>query len=167
MFSSLLGVANSQIYIPTELNEKRYDISADIPNDKKRNLGRLLVSALAISLNLKVKHETREVEVFVLTTPKELNGSLQPTTSKTYHSGVAKGVLAAVSADIKLLIRDLQNLLEAPIVNKTNLAGKYDWDLVFEDANTSLIDAVHNQLGLVLTRTKRPVEVVVIETEDK
>ena len=166
LFSSLLGVRKPQIYLTTELNEKRYDITANIPNDRKGNLSPLLVNALEISLNLKVRRETREIEVFVLTAPKSLTGSFQPSTSKTVHVSSANNVLVGEGADVKDLIFSLENLLEAPVINETNLSGKYDWDLIFDGGNrASLIEAVRNQCGLVLVRERRPVEVVVIETD--
>ncbi len=56
------------------------------------------------------------------------------------------------------------------VVDKTGLTGFYDLTLEWEageDAAPSILAALRSQLGLKLTSTKSPVEVLVIDSAEK
>jgi uncharacterized protein (TIGR03435 family) len=164
LLSSLLGVSPAKIFLPAELEGKRYDIAATFPKDKQGHHRPLLVNALEIALGFKVKREVRAVDAFILTAPKELTGSLQPSTATSFHVSSARGILAGAGADFGAVVRNLENVLNAPVIDETNLRGKFDWDLVFDDKNpASIIDAVRKDFGLTMTPGTRQVEVVVVD----
>jgi uncharacterized protein (TIGR03435 family) len=51
-------------------------------------------------------------------------------------------------------------------VDETNLEGEYSFSLYWEAGNSqSLVHAAEEQLGLVLTPARRPVQVVVVEPQ--
>ena len=69
----------------------------------------------------------------------------------------------------------LSGQLNAPVVNQTGLKGKYDIDLYWdagqhepgEDRGPDLIQAIKEQLGLNLEKTKGPIEVLVIDHAER
>ena len=166
ILSSLLGTTVTRIYLPTALEEKRYEMEVTLPGDKTEAYKPLAVQAIQTALGVRVRRVTREVDGYVLTASKELTGSLQPSTAKTFHVTGAKGVMAASEADINQLSAAIESVLGLPVVNETGLQGKFDWDLLF-DANVSdsIIDAVWKEFGLKLTPAKREVDVVVVEIQ--
>ena len=57
-------------------------------------------------------------------------------------------------------------MLKQPVVDETNLKGTYDWDILFDARNpNSIVEAIQRDLGLELKRSKRKVEVLVVEKE--
>jgi uncharacterized protein (TIGR03435 family) len=66
------------------------------------------------------------------------------------------------------LIRNLQGSFDKPIVDRTGLTGNYDISLNVEtpDGSTdseATIQALSTQLGLELTASREPVEMLVVE----
>jgi uncharacterized protein (TIGR03435 family) len=166
LLSSLLGVTSTRIYLPAEFQDKRYDLSVTLKDDKTEAYKPLAAQAIETALGLKVKRTTREAEVYVLTTPPQLTGSLKPTRSKTFHASSAEGVLAAVAADFRLLVASLEEVLKLPVIDETKLQGKFDWDLVYDGQNPqSIVEAVRKEFGLELTLAKRSVEIILAEKE--
>jgi uncharacterized protein (TIGR03435 family) len=76
------------------------------------------------------------------------------------------------------LVSYLSSELNAPIVDKTGLAGKYDYNLDFSrvpgaaagnlaDSPPDFVTAVRDQLGLKLESKKGPVDLLVIDHIEK
>jgi len=66
--------------------------------------------------------------------------------------------------------QQISRQLGTPVVNKTGLNGRYDFNLHWSDgkgssnaSEPSLIDAVQEQLGLKLEPQKAPMQVLVID----
>ena len=84
---------------------------------------------------------------------------------------------------VKELVEDLGLILGAPVVDRTGLAGKYDYTLEFErpqaaappvaagtapgDPPPSIFTAVQEQLGLKLEEKKLPFDVLVVDRAEK
>lgn len=77
-----------------------------------------------------------------------------------------KVVMAAAAAELGQLVRAIEGVLRAPVIDETNLRGKFDWELLYdEDHPKSIIEAVRKEFGLELTLAKRSVEMIVIEKQ--
>ena len=70
--------------------------------------------------------------------------------------------------------QQLSRQLGTPVINKTGLHGRYDFNLHWSDANggsngsePSIVDAVQEQLGLKLEPQKAPTQVLVIDHVEK
>jgi uncharacterized protein (TIGR03435 family) len=106
----------------------------------------------------------------------------------------AKGpmaLMAAKSQPLSQLVQALSNQLKMPVVDKTGLTGKYDFDVEFspdlagmgvtpptgggsaagtptvDESGPDMMTAIRQQLGLKLDAKKMPVEMIVIEHIDK
>jgi uncharacterized protein (TIGR03435 family) len=78
-------------------------------------------------------------------------------------------------AEFGRLVETLAPLVDRVVVDRTNLTGRFDWDLQWQpvpsssgdasvaDASTSIFTALSEQLGLKLDSRKLPVDVLVID----
>jgi len=156
----------TRMFIPADLQEQRFDVTAIVQNDKATRFKPLVVSALENALGIKIQRVTREIDVYVLTAPKELAGGLRPTKAESSRFSGGPGVMAAAATEINRLVDSIEGVLKIPVIDETKLQGKFDWDLVFDGKNPqSIIEAVRKEFGLELTLAKRPVEIVLVEKE--
>jgi uncharacterized protein (TIGR03435 family) len=167
ILASLLGIhpsRTSRITLPAELENQRFDVKAITQNDQTEGFRPMIVNALEHALGIKIKRVPREMEVYVLTAPKELTGSLRLSKAKSFHLSGADGVSAAAAADLDKLAVVMEMVLHIPVIDETKLQGKFDWDLLYDGNNPqSIIGAVRKEFGLELTLAKRPVEMIVVE----
>lgn len=187
---------------PAWINTDRYDINAlpdaeGVPNTEQIRV--MIRKLLADRFQLKFHHEQREMSAYVLSVAKS-GEKLKATQLQGNLPGL--GVRPAGNGSLTLITRnatttDLTNflqilVLDRPVVDRTNLQGKYDIDCTFtpddsqfgghpptpprSDANTSgsapsdaaptassLYDAFEQQLGLKLSAEKTSVDVIVID----
>jgi uncharacterized protein (TIGR03435 family) len=156
-----------------------------------RQLAEILIPVLADRFQLRVHHETRTRPVYNIALAK---GGLKmkesappaPTTpgspasptgtppASCYHTSVGNGL--RVERDCTM--NDIRNILEGPsgryLIDKTGLAGRYDFELHWMPDNTlpespltgdpSIFTAVQEQLGLKLEPANAPVDVLVIDS---
>ena len=137
---------------------------------------------------LKVHTETRDMSAMMLTTAK--GGSkmapsvmVDPGVTFTMHPapGNSGFVFTGQNSSMGDFKRALQDFLDRPVVDKTSLTGQFDFDLTFMPDDSvfggrmhlppsdsgatapSLYTALQEQLGLKLSPSKGPVEVLVID----
>jgi uncharacterized protein (TIGR03435 family) len=79
------------------------------------------------------------------------------------------GRMKALMASMEGLALTLSGTLGHPVIDRTNLDGRYDFQLEFAPENTAASDrpsiytALQEQLGLKLETSKGPVQVIVID----
>jgi uncharacterized protein (TIGR03435 family) len=161
---------------PRWLDMDMYDIvattgrSEKIPEDQFKLL---LQSLLADRFGLKAHWETREASVYALTMDKgglkfkQTSGTQEPGINTSKRAG--RGQMKGTAEPISILASNLGNQLGAIVLDKTDLAGAYDWTLAWsldpaiDSTDPSLFTALREQLGLRLTAQKGPMEVLVID----
>jgi len=150
-------------------------------------------SLLEDRFKLKVHRETREVPLYELTINKKAkltpaqegemivkieNRSVPARAGTCGTSLWAEGAHVICHAvGMEKITAQFSNTLSAPVADRTGLAGKYDLNLLYLpesrrlDPNAppgpTLQDAVLQDLGLKLEKTKGPVEVLVIDHIEK
>jgi uncharacterized protein (TIGR03435 family) len=146
-------------------------------------------SLLADRFNLKVHFETREIPIYELTAangglkikevpppPPVVPGSLPRSGAATMRNQGTVSIVNEQATTISALINVLTVWAQAggkPIVDKTGFTGNFDiidleWDLAGPDGGgPALITAMEKNLGLKMTLTKGPVEVVVIDSIER
>jgi uncharacterized protein (TIGR03435 family) len=181
------AVDNSQIGGgPEWLASDRYDVlgKPEKAGPLSREAARIMLRPLlADRFQLKFHLEAKPMSVFVLTIGK--NGSkLKPraagdsgeTTRLTFHGASATGR----NVPVTVLAEELQDMvLDRPVLDKTGLAGNFDFDLVWRpepklsgtaDASAAadlnlpdIFTACREQLGLKLESRKEPAKVIVVD----
>jgi uncharacterized protein (TIGR03435 family) len=167
------------------------DMSALKSLDFHQQLG-MFQAILVERFGLKVHHETRELTVYALVVanggPKMTPSTLRPSDSAgiqgepgVLHPG--RGKETGRGTTMEFLARDLSLQLGRKVVDRTGLAGRYDFTLTWTPDDSvavtgggvesgatqgpSLFTAVQEQLGLKLELVKAPVDVVVIDHIEK
>jgi uncharacterized protein (TIGR03435 family) len=168
--------------------------------------GPMLQALLEERFQLKVHRETREISVYALTVAKGglklkpfQEGSCTPIDFDAYFAqfpppplpeppqgqrycttrGTSKGLNNLVEAEgmsLDLFTRDYLGRLDRPVINRTGLAGLFDFRLEFAPDETvsddpagapSIFTALQQQLGLKLEAAKGPGEFLVIDRVER
>jgi uncharacterized protein (TIGR03435 family) len=144
--------------------DKTYEIIASVPDEQRELLRPMLQQALSTAFGLKVRRETRDMDVLILSLPKTGTHRLRVSANK---SDVISdpGVVASPGTTIPIFTSALENTLRQIVLDETHLGGLYDISLYWDAKDPkSIKEAVSTQLGLELREEKRPVEVLVYET---
>jgi uncharacterized protein (TIGR03435 family) len=162
----------------------RYNISAKAPEGVTltREAARPLMRALlADRFGLKVHVETKEIPVYALVVAKggsKLKESTPGAEKRLMLQSKGKSALMTVTAgDMTQLAEQFsrRNKVDRPVVNRTDLAGTYDYKLEWGDDTAaaaepgvvSVFTAFQEQLGLKLEPTKAPVRVLIVDRAEK
>jgi uncharacterized protein (TIGR03435 family) len=135
---------------------------------------------LADRFKLIVHHETRQMPVYELAlTQGDGQAGSQMHPSSTDCSAMpcgfrgGAGNMTAIGRTVVQLARVLTPLVGRPILDKTSLAGSFDWTLRWApDAQAvsefpSLFTAIREQLGLKLEPTTAAIDVLVIDHAER
>ena len=193
---------------PAWLSSAQYDIAAKIassPSDtpekniseltdqerqtKGERLRAVLQALLAERFRLKVHRESKQLPLYVLTLAKggpKLKASNDSNASGGLRPG--RGFLVGNQTGVPFLAQTLSQIVGRPIQDRTELAGKYDFELTWNPDQSSansavggraralpvgnadlpnIFTALQEQLGLKLDSTKGPAEVIVIDRVDR
>ncbi len=154
----------TRVVMDDPIGNTRYDFLLTVPKESAALLDQFFQQALESTFKLRVRRETRETDVYVLTTSDKQPPALRPSSASGMTS-MSRGKLTGMGISIDELARMLEGIVERPAVDETRLADKYDveftWD---EDKPESLTAAVRERLGLELREARRPVEMLIIET---
>jgi uncharacterized protein (TIGR03435 family) len=207
------GVKSYQLAGPDWLGTERYDVIANIPpGATKEQFPRMLQDLLVERFKITLHHETKDLPLYDLVVakngprlkpwqekpdaeavPPQTPGS-PPSVGKDGFPVVQPGHfvsttvngrvrIAASKFPISRLAGMLANQVGRPVLDKTGLAGLYDYTLEFSPESLasglaaaapppdqdalSLFTAVQEQLGLRLEQKKGPVDVLVLDHVDK
>jgi uncharacterized protein (TIGR03435 family) len=137
--------------------------------------GLMLQSLLAERFAFKYHFEEREGEVYILTRgtkPLQLKPPKDPTADPRAivfmkQGGIADGEAMGSNTTIEYFAWRLSRYLQLPVLNRTEIAGAYDFDLPVDDPeNQDVVAAtfsVVDRLGLKLKRGRGPVRTLVVD----
>jgi uncharacterized protein (TIGR03435 family) len=185
------GIRQEDIFdAPAWLGSEHYDIEAEVSeadadwlhklSPEKQML--LLKPLLEDRCSLRVHRETRMLPVYALVVARNGPKIKEAYPGETYPDGfkapdgvarpgtfsMSPGQLIFQALPISRLAEMLSRPLDTRVVDKTSLAGKYDFTLRWApDENPasgpSIFTAIQEQLGLRLESAKLPVECLVID----
>ncbi len=190
-------VKEYQVSGPAWLGTQQYAILAKGPEGTRHDqLPEMMQALLAERFKLQVHHETKEFNVVVLAVgkngPSLKESVIEPGTPEGAAFGMSMnspgaGRLEAKHANMTSLANTLSRMLGVPVVDKTGLTGRYDFDLEFtrEDSggmriaipsngsplpasepNTSVFASIQH-LGLKLDAQKVALDAIVVDRAEK
>lgn len=162
---------------PSWIDSDRFHVDAKAPGEATRKeLMVMLRQLLADRFHLQVREETREGNIYELIVAK--NGpKLQKSTADASFLRLYRhtppelpGVLYTIHGQKITMARladDLNGTVARPVLDRTGLAGEYDFKIDYaveghSEEGPSIYTAVQEQLGLKLQPTKGPIETLVI-----
>jgi uncharacterized protein (TIGR03435 family) len=161
---------------PDWMDSQEYDVSAKVEGNQQLTLEQMrpmLQHLLEQRFHLAFHRETKMTSGFALIVAKG-GPKLQPSKDDSKPSAqMLPNRLDATHMDIEHFAGVLAHRAGQPVVDKTGLAGTYDFKLSYapaNDPNSSLPDfftALQEQLGLKLQPEKIPVDFLVIDHADK
>jgi uncharacterized protein (TIGR03435 family) len=165
---------------PGWLSSQPWDISARSASDDGINeTRRRLQALLAQRFQLKVHRETKELAAYALTVAKSGPKLLEGVSANT-PAGVRRGCgqMTGIRASMANLALYLSRQLERPVLDRTGLSGRYDFQLDWapdssacsapaNDDGPSIFTALQEKLGLRLESTKSPMEIIVVDYAEK
>jgi uncharacterized protein (TIGR03435 family) len=184
---------------PSWIDSDRYEILAETPGDVRPNLDEqmsMLRRLLADRFKLSFHREQKEFSIYALTVAKSGAKLKESTTSPdATPEGPPPLVFVLSPEGIWLPGRDAtmaelasvfqRAALDRPVIDKTGLSGRYDFDLKWTPDETQfdgnavkvpgaadsgkpdLFAAFQQQLGLRLEATKGPIEALVIDRVER
>jgi uncharacterized protein (TIGR03435 family) len=168
--TDLLGLIYSttapQMIVEASLPEQKFDLKITAPGIKEDALLKISSDIVAASLHIHPHWEDVERSVYILVADSTAAGKL-PVSTNT-HSGyrmLQNGKLEDVKVSMASLSSQFGVILDTPVLNETNLDGRYDVSLSLQ---STTVDAVSEQLlklGLHLQEAKRVVHSLVIDPE--
>jgi uncharacterized protein (TIGR03435 family) len=170
--------------LPSSLSSRNYDIEATCGQPASREqMMRMLQTLIGDRFKLRLRHETKELTVYVLTVAKggpKLNENTNGADLEARNSGVGRESYRNFPMSLFANILSGARDVEDTVVDKTGLTASYDFTLEYTPERVgpgakdghepapnpdgpSLFTALREQLGLELNRQKTPVDLLVIE----
>jgi len=138
-----------ELILPDELADRRFEIMKE---------------QLDIYFGYKAKVEKREKHIKILQRIKGATINLKESAKDATPSGMSSGAGLSIKAlGINILADFIQSQLNFPVIDETNLNGKYDIDVPWYNENPNQIYKELKKLGLELIDGKRKIEVLVIK----
>jgi uncharacterized protein (TIGR03435 family) len=183
LISSAYDVSIRQLSgLPDSFNSSNYDIDATVERPASREqMMRMLQTLLEDRFKLRIRRETKDLSVYVLTAAKNGPKLDQNKDGADLEARTGAGCKREYrNFPMSLLANILSGDVEDTVVDKTGLAAGYDFTLQFmpervgpgvkegrepacPDGLPSIFTALREQLGLELIRQKTPVELLTIE----
>lgn len=164
---------------PDWLDRQHYDLDAKVEGDARltwEQMRPLLQNLLEERFHLKTHSERRIVPGYALVVAKG-GSKLKANTGAPFFGMNAGFEFKFQNASVDSIAMAAENELKQPVIDKTGLEGKYDYDLIFtrDDSPTdfqhpdygSIFVAIEKQLGLKLTPEKTPVDYLIIDHVEK
>jgi uncharacterized protein (TIGR03435 family) len=169
------GLQNrDQVVGPPWVFSERYDIVAKAPDHTPPDqIPRMLQNLLIERFQLTLHHETRDLPAYELVMGKGRLKLVEVKDPPVTNDWVVKGEQReARSVSMANFAGLLSPMLQAPVVDKTGLAGFYSFsfDPTKEETRREEFPSVFTvleELGLRLESRKLPLEVIVIESGNK
>src|SRR5579862_965767 len=150
-----------------------FDYMATTSQDQRETLQEMIKSKFGFF----ARHEMRETDVLELRVKRPNAAGLKPSSTSDGNSTSAweTGSLHRVNGPISFLIYDLENCLQMPVIDRTGLVGRFDYDLKWDDAVAwdstgrrhftnpdGLKRALLNELGLELVSARESLDILVV-----
>jgi len=173
---------------PSWIDSDRYDIEAKAAGDAPpgaKELRAMLQKLLADRFGLTVRHESKEMPIVSLELAKggpKFPAASHPEAPVQFQVAQRQRIVAE-NAPLENLTEVLTWLLGKPVVDRTGLAGSFDYKLEWapdeiqlsadeappqtDGTKPSLAAALQQQMGLKILSQKGPVDLIVVEKAER
>ena len=170
LLSDAYEINKDRIANNATLPAAKYDYIVSLPENQLA----ALQSEIKDKLGLVGRRETRDTEALLLEVASPNAVGLQPASSEGEGGGggsnSSSGHYTSKHQPITSLAGFLEGRLDVPVIDKTGLTGRYDIDLTWYEPGgyrnpnkDGLKQAVLDNLGLKLTPSTQPIEMLVVE----
>ena len=189
LFDAILWAYDIESYqtsgVPSWLNRDYYEIEGTAEaRATMEEIRTMLQTLLAVRFNLKVHRESKEMSVYALIVGKG-GPRLRSSTDSCGSGGcidVGPGELIARYATMTSTAATLSNLVDRPVLDQTNLGGRYDFRVKFDSTSVKPYDGqpnvppsagqpsiftVFEDLAVKLEPRRAQVEILVIDRADE
>lgn len=170
-----------QVSFPDNMPLDWLDIEAEAPGNPDEDTLRLMFqSMLEDRFKVKTHYEQREIDQWdlVVSKPDKLKASNPESTftvlGRPLRSGIAGIIfetdgkhLISSGCSIAQIADSFSRVLHAPVANKTNLDGVYQYNILKDEDPPNLPSVVDRELGLKLIRSKGQARVLVVDRIEK
>jgi uncharacterized protein (TIGR03435 family) len=128
-----------------------------------------LQNAISFGLNLQVQWKTVTKRAYVLKIGEAGDKLLTPTamTNKSYMRSYSNGKMRMINGSMDDFAVAIEEGLETPVVNETEIKGKFDAELEFPARDAAAARAaLLNALGLELNQEDRPITILEIRKRE-
>jgi uncharacterized protein (TIGR03435 family) len=172
------GVQASQVSGSGWAETERFDIVAKAPGQASEDQLKVMMQALLVDrFKLMLHRESKTMTAYTLAVAKsgpKLPASDGDGKSKHYGNGVKETFEKTSLAE---LAESLSVVLRAPVVDRTELKGRFDFAMDFsgffvpgatlDDLPGFVNNSIQSQLGLKLESRKAPVEILMIDHAER
>ena len=143
---------------------KFYRAAVQVPENRKEQLWPYLRATLTAMFGFQARWEGQERDVFIL---RRVEGREPPAESQADQEirMQLRGKITLHKQPVKELCDMLTNALNKPVLDETALAGRYDFDLPYQPGQTEVILGALKDKGLEVTKEKRRIPILVVESE--
>jgi uncharacterized protein (TIGR03435 family) len=171
LFGMAYEVDDRNVIINAPLPRGAYDLTVRVPEDRAGTVNALIRKALEARFKYAVRYETRNEIGYTITCPKGPGPGLrkfEAANKARQNCAITYGKMEAVGQTIQILSA-LEGWLNAPVVEKTGLAGEYDFTLTWDQSNApeSIVAALRDQLGLDVSKGTMPAKTLIIDSPEK
>ncbi len=156
-----------RLYGAAALPQGRYDVAID-GNGEGEKVWPLLKEAYEKAFSVRIRKGKKSLEVYVLERAKA--GSLRMTPvaadgQSTWGTARTSGGLRYRfrAASMEDLCWVLEGYTDAPVIDETGLAGRFDFELTMDHWKPETVFPAVEKLGLKLSKQKKEMEVLQIE----
>ncbi len=177
-------VMDYQVSGPDWLGFERYDIAAKagepVPEDQMRTM---LQALLAERFKLTLHRETKELPAYLLVVAKggiKFHESQITDAEPVINADKASMMVEVKGVTATQFVEMLSNILRAPVINNTGLAGRYDAKINVSkyipdgsakegafDPISTILTGLQEELGLKVESKKLPLDLLIIEHAEK
>jgi uncharacterized protein (TIGR03435 family) len=163
--------SNDAFEVVAKMDDETVAALAKLPPEQQwQQKQQMLQTLLADRFGLKVHRTTKELPIYVLTVVSE--GKLKKSANETGgNASYSTAKIVAHGLSIESLAFNLSNTVGRMVMNKTGLAGTYDFTLEWapegadaSDPRPSIFTALEEQMGLKLKPEQGPVDAIVIDS---
>ena len=161
LLSGVYGVNSAFVEVAGD-DSVSYDVSVVGPRKQDEALQKMLPDLLSMAFQIGVRRETREAEGWVLTAPHGKPEQFNEAASSAGFTAWSGGHIRVIGETMEQLAGIAQSLLRKPVADRTGIAGRFDFDLEFDQSHPeSFLDTLR-KLGFALDPARLPVEYLVV-----